>query len=71
MLVFTGTGSPRALQTSTALRALRTRYAAADVVIWQVDSSAAAPAAALTAEQARPVLIRPGILAASPEGSKH
>ena len=52
VLVFTGTGSPRALRTSASLRALRARYPASEVVIWQVDSSAAAPAAAIAAEQA-------------------
>ncbi|MFM8617532.1 MAG: immunoglobulin domain-containing protein [Opitutaceae bacterium] len=52
VLVFTGTGSPRAMQTAASLRALRARYAAADVIIWQIDSSAAVTAAALSAEQA-------------------
>ena len=52
VLVFTGTGSPRALQTSASLRALRTRYPANEVIIWQIDSSAGVTAAALAAEQA-------------------
>ena len=52
VLVFTGTGSPRALQTSASLRALRARYPANEVIIWQIDSSAAVTAAALAAEQA-------------------
>ena len=51
VLVFTGTGSPRAMQTAASLRALRARYAASDVIIWQVNSSAAVTAAALNAEQ--------------------
>ncbi len=51
VLVFTGAGSPRAMQTATALRALRTRFSAADVVIWQIDANAAANRATLTAEQ--------------------
>lgn len=51
VLVFTGAGSPRAMQTAASLRSLRARYAASDVIIWQIDSSAAATAAALTAEQ--------------------
>ncbi|MFM9032599.1 MAG: hypothetical protein ACKOTF_18370, partial [Opitutaceae bacterium] len=52
VLVLTGTGSPRAMQTAASLRALRARYAAADVIIWQIDSTAAGTAAALSAEQA-------------------
>ena len=52
VLVFTGMGSPRALQTSASLRALRARYAANEVIIWQIDSSAGVTAAALAAEQA-------------------
>ncbi len=52
VLVFTGTGSPRALQTSASLRALRARYPANEVIIWQIDSSAGVTAAALAAEQA-------------------
>ncbi len=51
VLVFTGAGSPRALQTASALRALRTRFSASDVVIWQIDANAAANRATLTAEQ--------------------
>jgi len=45
VLVFTGMGSPRALQTSASLRALRARYAAKEVIIWQIDSSAGVTAA--------------------------
>src|SRR5215216_1161125 len=34
VLVFTKSGSPRALQTASALRALRARFPANDVAIW-------------------------------------
>ena len=51
VLVFTGAGSPRALQTASALRALRARFSASDVVIWQIDANAAASRTALNAEQ--------------------
>src|SRR3954462_8913593 len=42
VLVYPRTDSARSLQTATALRALRARFSAADVVIWQIDSSAGA-----------------------------
>src|SRR5205814_8590731 len=51
VLVFTGTGHPRALQTAAGLRALRARFSANDVVIWQIDSNAGATRAAISAEQ--------------------
>jgi hypothetical protein len=52
VLVFTASGSPRRLQTASALRALRARWAATDVTLWQIDSNLAADRAALVAEQA-------------------
>jgi peroxiredoxin len=51
VLVFTSTGSPRALQTAAALRALRARFSAADVTLWQIDSNLAADRAVVAAEQ--------------------
>jgi peroxiredoxin len=51
VLVFTGTNHPRALQTASALRALRARFSTSDVVIWQVDSNAGSSAASIAAEQ--------------------
>jgi peroxiredoxin len=51
VLVFTRTDSPRALQTAAALRALRARFSAADVVIWQIDSNAGASRSRIAAEQ--------------------
>ncbi len=51
VLVFTSTDHPRAAQTAAALRALRTRFTASDVVIWQVDPSAGASRARIAAEQ--------------------
>ncbi|MBI4623383.1 MAG: immunoglobulin domain-containing protein [Verrucomicrobia bacterium] len=51
VLVFTGTGSPRAAQTASALRALRARHSAADVVLWQIDPGPGADRAAIAAEQ--------------------
>jgi peroxiredoxin len=51
VLVFTGTGSPRALQTAAALRALRARFPATQVTIWQIDSNLATSRATLAAEQ--------------------
>jgi peroxiredoxin len=51
ILVFTRSGSPRALQTASALRALRARFPATDVVIWQIDSNAGADRTTLSAEQ--------------------
>ena len=51
VLVFTSTGSPRALQTAAALRALRARFSANDVVIWQIDSNLAASRVTISAEQ--------------------
>ena len=51
VLVFTARGSARALPTAAALRDLRARFPASEVVIWQVDSTAGADPAALLAEQ--------------------
>ena len=51
VLVFTTAGSPRAVQTAAALRALRARFSPSDVVIWQIDSNAGVTRAALAAEQ--------------------
>ncbi|MBI5768609.1 MAG: immunoglobulin domain-containing protein [Verrucomicrobia bacterium] len=51
VLVFTDTGHPRALQTAAALRALRSRFPANQVTIWQIDSNLAASRAVLAAEQ--------------------
>ena len=51
VLVFTARGSTRALATAAALRDLRARFPASEVVIWQVDSTAGADPAALAAEQ--------------------
>ena len=51
VLVFTATGHPRALPTASALRALRARFTAADVTLWQIDANLAADRAAITAEQ--------------------
>ena len=51
VLVFTGTGSPRAAQTASALRALRARHSAADVVLWQIDPGLGADRDAIAAEQ--------------------
>jgi peroxiredoxin len=62
VLVFTKTGHPRAVQTAAALRALRERFPAGDVVIWQIDANAGTDPALVAAEQAlcnndTPVLI--------------
>ncbi len=51
VLVFTSSNHPRAAQTASALRALRTRFAANDVTIWQIDPSAGTDRARLAAEQ--------------------
>ncbi len=51
VLVFTTAGSPRAVQTAAALRALRARFSASDVIIWQIDSNAGATRVSLAAEQ--------------------
>ena len=74
VLVFTGSGNPRALQTATALRALRTRFSAADVVIWQIDANAAADRRRIGAEQTlfnndTPVLIDEAQLIATELGA--
>ena len=74
VLVFTGSGDPRALQTATALRALRTRFSANDVVIWQVDSNAGAGRPRIGAEQTlfnndTPVLIDDAQLVATELGA--
>ena len=74
VLVFTRRGSSRALQTAAALRALRARFAASDVVIWQIDANAAARRATIAAEQVlyqndTPVLIDEAQLVASELGA--
>ncbi|MDP3073930.1 MAG: redoxin domain-containing protein, partial [Opitutaceae bacterium] len=51
VLVFTSAGSARAVQTAAALRALRARFSASDVIIWQIDSGAGTLRAAVAAEQ--------------------
>ncbi len=51
VLVFTASGGSRALQTASALRAMRARFSASDVVIWQIDSNAGASRGAIAAEQ--------------------
>src|SRR5688572_4390253 len=51
VLVFSASNSPRALQTASALRAMRTRFPASDVLIWQIDSNAGANRATIAAEQ--------------------
>lgn len=51
VLVFTTSNGSRALQTASALRALRARFSATDVVIWQIDSNAGANRTAIAAEQ--------------------
>ncbi len=73
VLVFTASGSPRSLQTASALRALRARWAATEVTLWQIDSNLAADRAALVAEQAlfnnpTPVLLDEAQLVASELG---
>ena len=74
VLVFTSTGSARASQTAAALGALRTRFAAADVVLWQIDSDLGANRAAIAAEQtllnnATPVLVDDAQLVAAEYGA--
>jgi len=74
VLVFTGVGSPRALQTASALRALRSRFPATDATIWQIDSNLAADRAAILAEQTlfnndTPVLIDDAQLVATEYGA--
>jgi hypothetical protein len=44
--------SARTLQTAAALRALRARFAASEVLIWQIDSNLGTSRAAVAAEQA-------------------
>mgnify|MGYP000892863667 CR=1 FL=1 len=51
VLVFTSAGSPRAVQTAAALRALRARFSASDVIIWQIDANASATTATVGAQQ--------------------
>ena len=73
VLVFTASGSPRGVQTASALRALRARWAATDVTLWQIDSNLAADRAALVAEQTlfnnpTPVLLDEAQLVASELG---
>ncbi len=74
VLVFTAPGSPRALQTAASLRALRARFPASDVVLWQIDSNLGATSPALIAEQALynnplPVLLDEAQLVASEFGA--
>lgn len=51
VLVFTRAGSARAVQTAAALRTLRSRFAATDVVLWQIDSNLGASRVTVDAEQ--------------------
>ena len=74
VLVFTGTGHPRALPTASALRALRARFTAANVTIWQIDSNLAADPAAIAREQTlfnnpTPVLLDDAQIVASEYGA--
>src|SRR5688572_19120713 len=76
VLVFTASGSPRALQTASALRALRARFPASEVVIWQIDSNAGANRAVIAAEQTlfnndTPVLLDPAQIVAAEFGATH
>ncbi|MEY2880365.1 MAG: hypothetical protein RLZZ15_2745, partial [Verrucomicrobiota bacterium] len=76
VLVFTRAGSPRALQTAAALRALRARFPAADVTVWQVDSNLAADRNVVAAEQLlfnndTPVLLDDAQLVATEVGATH
>ncbi|MBL9188712.1 MAG: immunoglobulin domain-containing protein [Opitutaceae bacterium] len=73
VLVFTSAGSARAVQTAAALRALRARFAASDVIIWQIDSGAGATSATIAATQTltnndTPVLIDDAQLVATELG---
>lgn len=52
VLIFTAPDSPRAVRNAAAFRALRSRFSATDVVIWQIDSNLGANAVSLAAEQA-------------------
>jgi peroxiredoxin len=74
VLVFTGTNSPRALQTAAALRALRARFSASDVVNWQIDANAGTARSVVAAEQAMfsndiPVLLDDAQLVATELGA--
>lgn len=74
VLVFTRTGSPRALQTATALRALRARFPASQVAIWQIDSNLGSDRSFIDAEQVlhlndTPVLIDEAQLVATELGA--
>ena len=76
VLVFTQAGHPRALQTAGALRNLRARYSAADVVIWQIDSNLGAGRPLIAAEQtlynnATPVLLDDAQLVSTEFGATH
>ena len=76
VLVFTASGSSRALQTASALRALRSRFPAGDVVIWQIDSNAGANRTAIAAEQTlfnneTPVLLDSAQVVAAELGATH
>src|SRR5688572_17619255 len=76
VLVFTATGSARALQTASALRALRARFPAGDVVIWQIDSNAGANRIVIAAEQTlfnndTPVLLDPAQIVAAELDATH
>lgn len=74
VLVFTRPGSPRAVQTASALRTLRARFPGNDVVVWQVDSNLGSDRAFLEAEQLlhaneTPVLLDDAQLVASELGA--
>lgn len=74
VLVFTAANSPRALPTAAALRALRARFSASDVVVWQIDSTLGATRNVVAAEQTlanndTPVLLDEAQLVASELGA--
>lgn len=74
VLVFTAPGSPRALQTAASLRALRARFPATEVTIWQIDSNLGTTSTALVAEQTlynnpTPILLDDAQLVASEFGA--
>ncbi|MEY4938541.1 MAG: hypothetical protein RIQ93_276 [Verrucomicrobiota bacterium] len=74
VLVFTGVDSPRAALTAAALRSLRQRFSAQDVVVWQIESNLGADRAAMAAAQAAagsdiPVLIDDAQMVAAEYGA--
>ena len=74
VLVFTGAGQTRAVQTAATLRALRAKFSANDVVIWQIDANVAANRNLIVAEQTlvnneTPVLIDEAQLVATELGA--